>query len=136
MTYLPESETRRGPGANVRVDRPAIRPQLAVTNGNREPAAAESGRALVFLLGIAVGAVAAAAVSLLLAPQSGAETRAAIRRRAREVVEGAGERWDEARDELAWSTRQGRKRLQRGLRKGAWLAEDVLDRGRRRAGLL
>jgi len=89
----------------------------------------------VFGLGIALGALLGGGAALLLAPQSGEEIRAGIGRRARGIREEAGDAWEDLRDELEWATRRGRKRLRRGVTRGSWAAEDLLDRGRRRTGL-
>ena len=89
----------------------------------------------VFGLGIALGALLGGGAALLLAPQSGEEVRAGIGRRARGIREEAGDAWDDLRDELEWATRRGRKRLGRGVKRGGWAAEDLVDRGRRRVGL-
>jgi hypothetical protein len=89
----------------------------------------------VFGLGIALGALLGGGAALLLAPQSGEEVRAGLSRRARGMREEASDAWDDLRDELEWATRRGRKRLQRGVTRGGWAAEDLLDRGRRRTGL-
>ena len=89
----------------------------------------------VFGLGIALGALLGGGAALLLAPQSGEEVRADIGRRARGVRADARDAWDDLRDELEWATRRGRRRMRRGVTRGSWAAEDLLDRGRRRVGL-
>ena len=89
----------------------------------------------VFGLGIALGALLGGGAALLLAPQSGEEVRADIGRRARGVRADARDAWDDLRDELEWATRRGRRRMRRGVTRGRWAAEDLLDRGRRRVGL-
>jgi hypothetical protein len=89
----------------------------------------------VFGLGIALGALLGGGVALLLAPESGEEMRAGIGRRARAIREDAHDAWDDLRDELDWAAQRGRKRLGRGMTRGGWAAEDLVDRGRRRIGL-
>jgi hypothetical protein len=89
----------------------------------------------VFGLGIALGAFLGGGVALLLAPESGEEVRAGIGRRARAMREDARDAWDDLRDELDWAARRGRKQLGRGVTRGGWAAEDLVDRGRRRIGL-
>src|SRR5688500_2405784 len=88
----------------------------------------------VFGLGIALGALLGGGAALLLAPQSGEEVRAGIGRRARGMREDARDAWDDLRDELEWASRRGRKRVSRGVTRGSWAAEDMLERGRRRVG--
>jgi YtxH-like protein len=89
----------------------------------------------VFGLGIALGALLGSGAALLLAPQSGEEARAGITRRARAIRTDARDAWDDLREELDWAAQRGRKRLGRGITRGAWAAEDLVDRGRHRIGL-
>jgi gas vesicle protein len=63
-----------------------------------------------------------ASAALLAAPQSGEETRAAIRSRARRVTKATGRRsqdaWEDLRDELRSAARSvRRRRAQRAARK-------------------
>ena len=69
----------------------------------------------IFAAGIAVGAMLGAGSALLLAPESGEETRAAIARRGRRVGRRAHDAWDDLRDELRFATRRGRRRVRRAL---------------------
>ncbi|HYV99247.1 MAG TPA: YtxH domain-containing protein [Gemmatimonadaceae bacterium] len=81
------------------------------------------GQLTAFLIGLAIGAGAA----LLLAPQSGAQTRAAIGRRATRVRRAASRVADDLREraEDAYeSTRDGLARRARDAREGV---EDVID---------
>ena len=73
-------------------------------------------------LALLVGASAA----LLLAPQSGRETRTAIRRRARFARHRAGDAWAELADELAAVARRGGRRARRAMRRARWRASDVI----------
>src|SRR5688500_19528854 len=93
------------------------------------------GRLAVFGLGVALGALLGSGTALLFAPQSGQEARAGIGRRARSMRADAHDAWDDLRDELDWAARRGRRRLSRGVTRGGWAAEDLLERGRRRVGL-
>ena len=79
-------------------------------------------------LGLAVGAGAA----LLLAPQSGEETRELLGAGARRLGDRAADRWDDLRDELRWLARRGRKSVRRGVTRGRWAAEDAIERRWRR----
>jgi gas vesicle protein len=64
-----------------------------------------------FFLGLLIGA----GVALLFAPQSGAETRRAIRRRTRELVDAAGRKADELRGLVEEGYERGRERVEEGL---------------------
>jgi gas vesicle protein len=74
-------------------------------------------------LGIIAGALVGAGVALLLAPQSGAETREQIADRARRFRTRADEGWDDLRDEL----RRLRRRSRRAATRGRWKVEDLLS---------
>ncbi len=78
----------------------------------------------VFTLGAVAGALVGAGVALLLAPQSGIETREEIASRARRLRSRADDSWDDLRDEL----RRLRRRSRRVATRGRWKAEDLLDR--------
>ena len=77
----------------------------------------------VFTLGAVAGALIGAGVALLLAPQSGVETREEIASRARRLRSRADDSWDDLRDEL----RRLRRRSRRLATRGRWKAEDLLD---------
>ena len=74
-------------------------------------------------LGILAGALVGAGVALLLAPQSGEETRERIADRARHLGSRADAGWDDLRDEL----RRLRRRSRRAATRGRWKVEDILD---------
>jgi hypothetical protein len=74
-------------------------------------------------LGIIAGALVGAGVALLLAPQSGEETRERIVTRARRLGTRADEGWDDLRDELS----RLRRRSRRAATRGRWKVEDILD---------
>lgn len=65
------------------------------------------------LLGVAVGAGAA----LLLAPQSGAQSRHDLARRGRRLKARTADAWDDLRDELQYAARRSRRKLGRALRR-------------------
>ena len=69
---------------------------------------------------------------MLLAPQSGEETRASIGRGSKRLGTRAHDAWDDLRDELQWAARRGFKRARRGVRGGRWALQDRLA-GRHRA---
>jgi hypothetical protein len=76
--------------------------------------------------GLLVGALVGAGAALLLAPQSGRETRTAIRRRARFARHRASDAWSELADELAAVARRGRRHARRAMRRARWRASDVI----------
>lgn len=86
------------------------------------------GRIGGFLIGLMVGAVVGAGAALLLAPESGEETRGRLARMARDAktdVEDQVEEWSgQARRQLA----RRRKRVRRAMRRAGESLEDVRDR--------
>jgi len=76
--------------------------------------------------GLLVGALVGASAALLLAPQSGRETRTAIRSRARFARHRASDAWTQLADELAAVARRGRRRARRAMRRARWRASDVI----------
>lgn len=77
----------------------------------------------ILSLGIIAGALVGAGVALLLAPQSGEETREQLAIRARRLGSRADAGWDDLRDEL----RRLRRRSRRAATRGRWKVEDILD---------
>jgi YtxH-like protein len=77
----------------------------------------------ILSLGVIAGALVGAGVALLLAPQSGEETRERIANRARGLGSRADASWDDLRDEL----RRLRRRSRRAATRGRWKVEDILD---------
>ena len=59
-----------------------------------------------FVAGLAIGALVGAGLALLFAPQSGADTRRAVSRRARHLAREARERYDEVRDKVRRARRE------------------------------
>src|SRR5437016_778545 len=97
--------------------RPARRPleidPAAPNRGRAEPsgpkplprplnhsASAARGRAAVFTAGVALGVLVGAGIALLLAPQTGADTRRALARRGRRLTGRGRDAWDDLRVEL------------------------------------
>lgn len=71
----------------------------------------ESSSVLSFISGMLVGAAIAAAVSLLLAPQSGRRTRRRLVRSMEGFRDTATHRLDDVADDMKDAVRSGRKKL-------------------------
>src|SRR5919202_270314 len=106
--------------------------------GGSSPASTAAGegevdwqRVAIFGTGIALGAALGAGVALLFAPQSGADTRAAIARRGVRLAHQGRDVWDDLRDELQWAARRGKRRIGRRVQRARWAAEDLIDDRRR-----
>ncbi|HJU64784.1 MAG TPA: YtxH domain-containing protein [Gemmatimonadaceae bacterium] len=91
------------------------------------------GKVGVFGAGLAIGLTLGAGVALLLAPISGAEARELIGDRARALGERASDRWGDLRGEMRWLRQRGRRKVRRGVTRSRWAAQDLADRGKRRA---
>jgi len=59
-----------------------------------------NGKARTFAAGLMLGALVGAGLALLLAPQTGAETRRTLARRARQLTSDARDRYEEARERV------------------------------------
>ncbi len=77
--------------------------------------------------GIAIGTVLGAAIALLYAPQSGLQTRAAIRHRGRAFATRGRDAWDELAEELGKVARRRMKQVRRKATRAQWAAEDWRD---------
>jgi hypothetical protein len=87
--------------------------------------------AAIFGAGVALGALLGAGAALLYAPQTGEETREMLSERAQRFGGRIGERLDDARGDLGWYMRRGRRKLRRGAERGRWAGEDLADRIRK-----
>jgi gas vesicle protein len=65
-----------------------------------------------FVAGLGLGVAIGAALGILFAPHSGAETRRAIGRRGKKIRNGASDAWEDLRLELA-ATKRALKRKRR-----------------------
>jgi len=83
---------------------------------------ASAGQGTIFAAGLALGIALGAGAALLLAPNSGAETRRALVRRSRKVGRRSRDAWDDLRDELRNALRD-RRRARRRKRLAAQEAE-------------
>jgi hypothetical protein len=77
--------------------------------------------------GLLLGALVGAGAALLMAPQSGEETRTILRRKARFARHRAGDAWDDLAGELAAVARRGGRRARRVVRRARWRASDAID---------
>src|SRR5688572_29263601 len=77
--------------------------------------------------GLLVGALVGAGAALLLAPQSGAQTRTTLRRKARVARYRANDAWDDLAGELAAVARRGGRRARRAMQRARWRASDAID---------
>lgn len=87
--------------------------------------------AALFGAGVALGALIGAGAALLYAPQTGEEMRELLSERAHKFGGRIGDRLDDARGDLGWYMRRGRRKLRRGAERGRWAGEDLADRIRR-----
>lgn len=87
--------------------------------------------AAIFGAGVALGALLGAGAALLYAPQTGEEAREMLSERAQKLGGRIGDRIDDARGDLGWYMRRGRRKLRRGAERGRWAGEDLADRIRR-----
>ena len=76
--------------------------------------------------GLLVGALVGAGAALLLAPQSGQETRKTIGRKARVARHRANDAWDDLAGELAALARRRGRRARRAMRRARWRASDAI----------
>lgn len=76
--------------------------------------------------GLLVGALLGAGTALLLAPQSGRDTRVAIGRRAQSARHRAADAWDDFADELSTAARRRRRQARRALTRAKWRASDAI----------
>ncbi|MEO6876878.1 MAG: YtxH domain-containing protein [Gemmatimonadaceae bacterium] len=80
------------------------------TPARRSPSHADDHRpTLIFAAGIVLGLAVGAAVALMVAPQSGADTRRALGRSSRRAAQRGHDAWDDLRDELLRAARRRRQ---------------------------
>ena len=82
-----------------------------------------------FLVGFIVGGLAGAAAALLLAPQSGDETRKVIRERSIELRDKAAETLDEAYEQAEEAAVEARQRFEELAKITREKTEDISHRG-------
>jgi hypothetical protein len=79
----------------------------------------------IFGVGLAVGLVLGAGLALLLAPQSGEETREYLGQRSRWMTDRVSGGLGNVRENVERATRRSRRKLRRGLTRGRWMVEDL-----------
>ena len=85
------------------------------------------GQVVAFVAGVAVGALVGAGAALLNAPQTGMETRLALKRRARTARVRAEDRWDDLGRELRNATRRRKRKVRRGIAQSRWRVADAVE---------
>ena len=123
MAYAPGATASRT-GSRAPLSRPATNGRPKGRRPATPAAAAERRPSITFLAGIGVGLAIGVAAALLLAPQSGAETRMALRNRGRRVGNRARDAWDDLRIELE-ATRRALKRKKRDAK--LEIAEELVE---------
>jgi gas vesicle protein len=82
-----------------------------------------------FLSGVIIGGLVGAAAALLLAPQSGEETRAIIKERSIELKDRAAETAEEARHRAEMAAIEARHRAEEIAHQARERADDAIKRG-------
>ncbi len=81
-----------------------------------------------FLIGLVVGGITGAAVSLLLAPQSGDETRKILKEKAIELKDKASESYVETKDKAAHLFEEGKTLVGEVSQKGKVVLEEQREK--------
>lgn len=111
MSYAgPASRGKRAPDMRIVESRPAQNAPTRDPRGSRAHTPTSSrGGSVVFAAGVCVGMAVGAGLALLLAPQTGADTRRYLTRRAFRLGRRSRDAWDDLRVELL-SAAKRRKR--------------------------
>jgi gas vesicle protein len=122
-TGLPVHSAARGKAAGARaavehalLNAPRTSRAARVQHGEPTRSEPDWKRIVLFTAGALLGATVGAGATLLLAPQSGEETRQDLARRGRRLRIRTADAWDDLRDELRRAARRGRRRLSRRWR--------------------
>ena len=133
MSYAGKDSRSRRAASSAAIDSPLaarargrsgarVERQLPITSGGRNRPyleASEENEELdwqhiaIFAAGALLGAAFGAGAALLLAPQSGAETRHDLARRGRHLRARTATAWDDLRHELRYAARTSRRKLSR-----------------------
>jgi hypothetical protein len=124
MSYAGPTRPNRSPqtdGSDEEEPRPRAAAALRAANWPSRAPNGRSRNAAVFAAGLVVGLAIGAGAALLLAPESGAQTRRALIRRGRRVTLRGRDAWDDLRDELrsALRDRLRERRRRRAAREAA-----------------
>ena len=92
---------------------------------------AERDSGLEFFAGFVIGGLVGAAVALILAPQSGEETRAQIREKSIELKDRAGELAVEARQRAEELSAETRKKVEEIVADAKARVEEAIEEGRK-----
>jgi hypothetical protein len=101
-------------------------PRIDKPRGSPYRRSADWERIALVGAGLLVGALVGAGAALLLAPQSGQETRKTIRRKARVARHRATDAWDDLAGELAALARRKGRRARLAMRRARWRASDAI----------
>jgi gas vesicle protein len=93
-----------------------LRAEPRTTRPEAPDSAVDWKQIAVFVSGVAVGLTVGAGVALLVAPQSGRETRRDLAKRGRRLRHRSADAWDDLRHELRQAARRGRRSLARSIR--------------------
>lgn len=94
----------------------------------------QNGEFGAFLAGFVIGGLVGAATALILAPQSGQQTRATLGERTHSLRDAGGERWQQIRETAGSSLADTRTRVEEVGGQVQERARIVLDAGREKAG--
>ncbi|MBN1328076.1 MAG: YtxH domain-containing protein [Candidatus Heimdallarchaeota archaeon] len=86
-----------------------------------------------FLIGFAVGALTGAAVSLLMAPQSGEDTRKVLKERAIELKDKASETYVTTKEKTAHLYEEGIHKATQIIDEGKEKASQIIEQGKNKA---
>ena len=103
----------RGNGSLI--TEPTGRGSLAASSRRSSVVSAPSSGALIFVAGIAIGALVGATTALLMAPQSGVDTRRALVRQSKRLARRGREAWDDFGDEFKRQRSAVRRRIASAL---------------------
>jgi gas vesicle protein len=107
MAFAPGAGVTRTPS------RAQGRPQTNGRPRSKAPTAAAGNRpSVTFMAGLGIGLAIGAAAALLLAPNSGAQTRQSLRNRGRKIGNRARDAWEDLRIEME-ATRRALRRKRR-----------------------
>jgi hypothetical protein len=102
-------------GDDSMVTEPSRRGQLTTSSNHSGMRSSRSNGATIFLAGIAIGAIVGAATALLLAPQSGEDTRRSLSRQSKRLAKRGRDAWVDIGDEFRRQRNAVRRRFASAL---------------------